>query len=138
MGLVDARRSPPAPVPPVVRARPSTGMSAAALPPVLGEESGLAKPRATSGHQRFLEATDLPPQTVPLALQAVPLALQAICIAVEVVLLASQLLGFTPQALVLAAQAVNAVSTPRDLRVSRACRHHRCDARPSHPGYAEL
>ena len=99
VGLVDSRRSLPTPVPPVVRARPSAGTSAAALPPVFGEGGGLAKPRATRGRQRFLEATDLPPQPVPLAPQAILLPL-------EVVLLALQLVGLTPQTFVLASQAV--------------------------------
>ena len=88
VGLVDSRRSLPTPVPPVVRTRPSAGSSAAALPPVLGEGGGLPKSRATRGRQRFLETTDLPPQTVPLALQA-------ILIPLEVVLLALQLVGLS-------------------------------------------
>ena len=106
VGLVDSRRPRPAPVPPVVRARSSARTSATALPPVLGEGRGLPKPHATRGRQRFLEAIELPSQTVPHALQPIPLALQAIRILLEVVLLAAQLVGLTPQALVLAPQAV--------------------------------
>ena len=106
MGFVDSRRLLPAPVPPVARSRPAAGTSALALPPVLGEGGGLPKPRAPRGRQRFLEAIDLLPQTVPYTLQPIPLALQPNRILLEVVLLSSQLVGFTPQALVLASQAV--------------------------------